>query len=59
MLLAKKLSADEAFAVGLLTEVYQPDELDERVLERVMTSEDLREGVTALFQKRPPAFKGK
>jgi enoyl-CoA hydratase/carnithine racemase len=99
MLLAKKLSADEAFEAGLLTAVCEPDELDTRVatlatelaskaplavagildavigggpksleeglaheyaaLERVVSSQDLQEGVLAFFQKRPPNFKGK
>jgi enoyl-CoA hydratase/carnithine racemase len=99
MLLAKKLSADEAFDAGLLTAVCEPDELDARVsalanelaskaplavagildavvqggaksldeglvheyaaLERVISSEDLQEGVLAFFQKRTPNFKGK
>lgn len=99
MLLAKKLSADEAFDAGLLSAVCEPEELDAQVdelaselaskaplavagildaviqggpkslsdglaheyaaLERVMTSEDLQEGVMAFFQKRPPKFKGK
>lgn len=99
MLLAKKLSADQAFEAGLLTRVCEPEDLDAQVaqlaselaakaplavagildavvrggpkslqdgllheyaaLERVMTSEDLQEGVTAFLQKRPPKFKGK
>jgi len=99
MLLAKKLSADEAFDAGLLTAVCEPEELDARVsalanelaskaplavagildavvqggaksldeglvheyaaLERVISSEDLQEGVLAFFQKRTPNFKGK
>jgi len=99
VLLAKKLTADEAFDAGLLTAVCEPDELDAQAsalatelankaplavagildaviqggpksleeglaheyaaLERVITSEDLQEGVLAFFQKRPPKFKGK
>jgi enoyl-CoA hydratase len=99
VLLAKKLTADEAFDAGLLTAVCKPDELDAQAsalatelakkaplavegildaviqggpkpleeglaheyaaLERVITSEDLQEGVLAFFQKRPPNFKGK
>ena len=99
VLLAKKLTADEAFDAGLLTAVCEPDELDAQAsalatelakkaplavegildaviqggpkpleeglaheyaaLERVITSEDLQEGVLAFFQKRPPNFKGK
>lgn len=98
MLLAKKLTADEALEMGLLTSVCEPDELDARVsalaaelaskapiavagildaviqggsksledglaheyaaLERAINSEDLKEGVLAFFQKRPPNFKG-
>ena len=99
VLLAKKLTADEAFDAGLLTAVCEPDELGAQAsalatelakkaplavegildaviqggskpleeglaheyaaLERVITSEDLQEGVLAFFQKRPPNFKGK
>jgi len=99
VLLAKKLTADEAFDAGLLTAVCEPDELDAQAsalatelakkaplavegildaviqggpkpleeglaheyaaLERVITSEDLQEGVLAFFQKRPPNFKGR
>lgn len=99
MLLAKKLSAEEAFEVGLLHAVCDPDALEAHVaelaqdlaakaplavagildaviqggpksldeglaheyaaLERVVSSEDLQEGVMAFFQKRPPNFKGK
>ena len=99
MLLAKKLTADEALEAGLLPAVCEPDELDAHVsalatglsskaplavagileaviqggpksledglaheyaaLERVISSEDLQEGVLAFFQKRAPRFKGK
>jgi len=99
VLLAKKLTADEAFEAGLLTAVCEPNELEAQVsalatqlakkaplavagildaviqggpksleegltheyaaLERVISSEDLQEGVLAFFQKRPPNFKGK
>jgi enoyl-CoA hydratase/carnithine racemase len=99
MLLAKKLTADEALEAGLLTAVCEPEELDAHVsalatelsskaplavagileaviqggpksledglaheyaaLERVISSEDLQEGVLAFFQKRAPRFKGK
>jgi enoyl-CoA hydratase/carnithine racemase len=99
MLLAKKLTADEALEAGLLMAVCEPDGLDAHVhalatelaskaplavagildavieggpksleeglaheyaaLERVISSEDLQEGVLAFFQKRTPNFKGK
>lgn len=99
MLLAKKLTADEALDAGLVTAVCEAGELDTRVLalaselaskaplavagvldaviqggpksleeglahefaalERTIASQDLQEGVTAFFQKRPPNFKGK
>ena len=99
MLLAKKLTADEALDAGLVTEVCETEELDARALalaselaskaplavagvldaviqggpkpleeglahefaalERTIASQDLQEGVTAFFQKRPPNFKGK
>jgi enoyl-CoA hydratase len=99
MLLAKKLTADEALEAGLVLAVCEPDELDAQAfalatdlaskaplavagildaviqggpksledglaheyaaLERVISSEDLQEGVLAFFQKRTPSFKGK
>jgi enoyl-CoA hydratase/carnithine racemase len=99
MLRARKLSAEEAFEAGLVSEVCEPDALDERAsalaaelaakapiavagildavieggpktldegltheyaaLERVITSEDMQEGVMAFLQKRTPVFRNK
>ena len=66
--LAEELAAKAPLAVaGILEAVVHggPKPLDEGLaheyaaLEKVMSSEDLQEGVMAFFQKRPAQFKGK